>query len=714
MLYESFASPRAVAGCYVAVTSIRGDSRVSQPRVANSLGAFFQGFARALKQEIPTLLCKAIDIDLLMQPPQVVASIIHEIEDGNDRVDVRYSEQRYVTVLSRDNFADASPLLRRLEPGDVVVFSGGGRGVVYQCATALARRGVNVVVTGRRPLPDATLPWVKMTDSEFSDFRRTELIRRRGSEGPAQIIRTLDDYELQRQAYANIVKAQLAGLPLHYEVCDITDPESVTAVVRRVRSQFGHVDGVGHGAMIEHSATLTRKSPRTIDATLSTKVIGLANLVNATREDQLKTFVAFGSGVGRYGNSGQTDYAASNALVATLLQTYAQSHLRNTHCVTIDWPAWESLGATANPDVADLLRTAGVTSITPDEGSYWFLSELELGAAAEVVICSERMLRSWPFLASDADGSGDRAIDVDDDGRLLLPSRWPMLDRVVNTASNVLIAERCISLERDLYMPQHSVNGLAVLPATFGCEILAEGAMLACPGYYVKGIDNFRVDAPLGLPRGLPVTARVIANLSNATGTQVVHCEVRSPLAARLGQVGEDRCNHRARLTLTQSPPGSLGTFELPRRTEVLHATSFYESLRDPVHLGRLFGGAHWIQLFGNEATGTIEPPELRSMFSEISDPCLIACPLVIDAALQIAGSWDGYGNGFVSVPMGIESITLGRPPARDERTRAHARVVRIDHPDVFYDISIVGENAELLVKLRNVQLRRIGNRVDT
>ena len=711
VLYDRFSASQAAPCCYVAVTSVRGSSNGAQTGEENPLGAFFQGVARALKQELPALLCKAIDIDSLMPVAEAAAAIAREIEDGNDRVDVRYAKRRFVTNLQRANFTAASPVLRELKPGDVFLFSGGGRGVVYQCATALARRGINVVVTGRRPLPDPALAWVKMSDSEFSDFRRSELIRRRGSEGPARIIKTLDDLDLQRQAYANISKAQAAGLGLHYEVCDITDPASVKNLAQRVRSRFGRIDGVGHGAMIEQSATIPRKSPQTIDATLSTKVIGLANLIEATREDKLAIFVAYGSIVGRAGNSGQTDYAAANALVASLLQAYFRKDSRHPHLVTINWPAWESLGATANPDIAGLLRTAGATSVTPEEGSYWFLSELALGGSPEVVICGERMLQSWPFWSRDADGKAERSLEVDDEGQVLVPSRWPMLDRIVERTPEVLTIARQLSLERDLYLPQHLLNGLAVLPATFGCEILAEAALLACPGHYVQRIDHFHVDAPISLPRGVPATIRVNARTAEGADSQrVVLCEVRSSPAARRLQTGEDRCHHAAQVTLTRSPFASLGTFDLPRRTGVLHATSFYESLQDPVCLGRLFGGAHWIQLFENESLGTIEPPELRSMFMEMSEPSLIACPLVIDAALQIAGSWDGYRNGFISVPVGIESMRLGRRPDPAERTRALARAVRIDHPDVLYDISIVGENSELLVDIHNLCLKRIGN----
>lgn len=710
-VYERFANAAAATCCYVAVTST-GSLRAPNPSQHACLaGAFSQGFARALKQELPNLLCKAIDIDPGSPLQRTAQQIVQEIEDGNDRVDVRYASRRFVTQLERSDHDDTTPALRKLMPGDVFVFSGGGRGVVYQCAAALARRGVNVVVTGRRALPDASLPWTRMTDEEFSAFRRAELVRRRTDEGPARVVKSLADMELQRQVFANLRDAQAAGLPLHYEICDITDFDSVATMTHAVRSRFGRIDGVGHGAMIEQSALIPRKSSQTIDATLATKVNGLMNLLSATDRDPLKWFVAFGSGVGRYGNSGQTDYAAANAAVSALLRLHRSRSSRATQFVTMDWPAWEALGATANRDIADLLRAAGVTSISLEEGIYWFLSELTQGDTDEVVICGERMLQAWPYLAQDADGRAERALEADDDGRMLLASRWPMLDRVVEASSSQMVAERVFSVDRDLYMPEHRLNGVPVLPATFSCELLAEAARVLCPGSYVHEITDFRVDAPFSLPHDHPHAAKITARTASEADRRTIACEVRSSLQAKLtNSLPPERLHHSASVILSSAPPPPLGTLRLPRRTEILHANSFYRALSDPVKLGRLFGQAHFIQVFGNEALGVIQPPELGAMFLELSEPCFVASPLLIDAALQVAGSWDGYVNGFVSVPLGIETMKLGRPAKPSEHTTAFAHVIAIQHPDVYYDLEIVGSESEVLVRIHNLHLKRIGS----
>ncbi|HEY5961236.1 MAG TPA: beta-ketoacyl synthase N-terminal-like domain-containing protein, partial [Polyangiaceae bacterium] len=118
-LYERLASSRKAPGWYVAVTSVRGQPGVADAHEGNPLGAFLQGLARALKQEIPDLVCKAIDLDPLTAPVPAIAAIVREIEDGNDRVDVRISDRRYVSALRRANFPDTARSLRGLKRGDV-------------------------------------------------------------------------------------------------------------------------------------------------------------------------------------------------------------------------------------------------------------------------------------------------------------------------------------------------------------------------------------------------------------------------------------------------------------------------------------------------------------------------------------------------------------------------------------------------------------------
>ena len=103
------------------------------------------------------------------------------------------------------------------------------------------------------------------------------------------------------------------------------------------RANIAQWFAVAHGAMAEWSRSLPSKTPDMVEKTTEVKLVGLENLIAGTQEDDLKVFVAFGSGAGRFGNRGQTDYSAANALMAAALRNRARDVLIDTHSVTIDW-----------------------------------------------------------------------------------------------------------------------------------------------------------------------------------------------------------------------------------------------------------------------------------------------------------------------------------------------------------------------------------------
>ena len=202
--------------------------------------------------------------------------------------------------------------------------------------------------------------------------------------------------------------------------------------------------------MLEASKSLPDKTPGLLAATLEVKVAGLANLLEATRGDALQLLMCFGSGAGRFGNRGQTDYAAANDSMAKCVMAYAHRARPGMRCVTIDWTAWENVGAAVR--TKHMVETTGVSSIAPAEGVYWFLNELMLGGhEREVAIFDERLFRDWPFLGTGSDAAGPQR-EFDDGGQLLVPSEYPLIQHLRFRDAQRVVVTRRFELAKDFFL----------------------------------------------------------------------------------------------------------------------------------------------------------------------------------------------------------------------------------------------------------------------
>ncbi|WP_237758210.1 SDR family oxidoreductase, partial [Anaeromyxobacter sp. PSR-1] len=656
-IYDALlASTPARPGVYAAVTSMGGTIGLGAA-AGDPSGAFQHGLALALKQEVPGALVKALDFAPAVDAAVLARALVAELEDGNERVQVGFAGGRRAVVALRQAPLDAAaPVRREIGAGDVLLFSGGGRGVVFECACAIARLGAKVVVTGRTPPPDPALPHLAMDDRAFAEFRRREIVRRRGEPGltPVRFAREMDALARDRELHRNLERAQREGLALEYAVCDVTDPASVRAVVEDVRARHGAITVLGHGAMVERSASVPGKTDADVARVLDSKVAGLLHLLDATRADPLRAVVAFGSGVARFGNRGQTDYAGANALVAALLPAWMARRGRPVHCVTIDWPAWREIGwAAANPDIAAGLDAMGVTSISPEEGRYWFVSELRAGDAPETLLVSERMLHAWPFLGAAADGARPVAL-LDDGGVPLVRSASPLVDAAGPRPGGGLVARTQLRADAP-FLAQHRVDGRPILPGAFALELLAEAAALGRPGERVAEVTGFRIEAPVALARAA-LDVRAVVEPGEG-GVLAVRLVSSLPIAL---PGGSERVHARALVRL-DAGVAEARRHALPESDGLVRARSFYRLSRDPVELGPLFCRVRWLELLGGAARATVEPADLRAAIPGVRAPAFRIDPLLLDAAFQVAGSLEGYGEGWVCVPIAVERLRAGR-----------------------------------------------------
>ena len=148
----------------------------------------------------------------------------------------------------------------------------------------------------------------------------------------------------------------------------------------------GRIDVLMHAAGLEISHFLPDKPQREFDLVFDVKADGWLNLLHALRRQPLGAAVGFSSIAGRFGNAGQTDYAAANDLLCKSVSQLRRSGRRRAR-IAIDWTAWAGIGMATRGSIPKMMEAAGIDMLPPEVGVPVVRRELTAGGrGGEVVV----------------------------------------------------------------------------------------------------------------------------------------------------------------------------------------------------------------------------------------------------------------------------------------------------------------------------------------
>ncbi|WP_326586828.1 SDR family NAD(P)-dependent oxidoreductase [Streptomyces sp. NBC_01294] len=360
-------------------------------------GAGLHGFARSAALEFPGTLVRAVDVHPKEAPEQIAAQLLAELS-SDAAASVGYTaEGTRVTrrpVPAPLLTSDGPPVL---EPGSVVLLTGGARGITARTALALARAtGCHVELVGRTPEPAAGADGFGQAQDRVA--LRAALIAS-GLRTPVEIEAAASRILAEREVRATLDALTATAASVRYHCADVTDERAVRAVVAGVRERHGRLDGIVHGAGVLRDGLLRDKQPADFAEVFTTKVAGARHLAAAAAEHgawPAPRFLAlFGSVAGVYGNRGQSDYAAANDALDGLAHTWAESFPGRV--LSVDWGPWAAdAGGMVTPELERAYARRGIPLISPDAGTAAFLAELAHGTDVQVVL-----------MASAQEGRGD-------------------------------------------------------------------------------------------------------------------------------------------------------------------------------------------------------------------------------------------------------------------------------------------------------------------
>ena len=333
--------------------------------------------AAVLAKEWPALRVRCIRWAERTRPKaaQLAMRLVQEITGGGAEPYVTLGEDG---VRYRFRFKEEPVQVGNLplSDGDLVVVSGGGRGITARAVLALAHeRRCTFLLLGRTAL-GAPPTVVEGANTEMEIHRRLAAsYRDEGREFKSlRLARESRTIMAAREVRATMKELARLGAPARYSCVDVRDIEALSTVILGARGEWGPVKGLIHGSGVLADARIEDKTEGMVRDVLGAKLLGLSNLLAVTRDDPLTLMCLFSSAVSYTGNEGQVDYAIANAVLNAVAHDEADS--RAPHCLvkSLAWGPWR--GGMVSPELGEDLERRGIALLSPHAGAGAFLAEI--------------------------------------------------------------------------------------------------------------------------------------------------------------------------------------------------------------------------------------------------------------------------------------------------------------------------------------------------
>jgi malonyl CoA-acyl carrier protein transacylase len=664
---------RGATGAFVVVEDLGGDFGLSGSERA-WLGGL-TGVVKTARQEWPRASVRAIDLEggAGASDPALAERLAEELVAGGLEAEVGLranGERLALESVARAVSSGPLPLGR----GDVVVVSGGARGVTAGCVIELVRRtGARAVLLGRSALEDEPAELAHVQGDAQLKRAMLEQAKAQGTSlTPPELGKRVERILAGREIRSTLEACRAAGGDARYVAVDVQDAPGVARALEPVRAAWGPVRAIVHGAGVIADRFIADKTDEQWDRVMDTKVHGLRALLEATKDDPLRAIVMFSSVAGRTGNVGQCDYASANEILNKVASLEARRRRAAGHDVVVrslGWGPWE--GGMVSPALKARFEKLGVRLIGLAEGARWMSEELA-------------------------------GFDLDDVEVVLggEPKPEALLAEAAGAAPRTETLEARIAGTSHPFVDSHRVKGAPVLPAVTAMDLLLRAARALRPGDSIaelrdlsvlKGIRLAQDDGPAGEPGG-------------GVGDRfAVTCETRPDGTLALQLVGKTASGlpvkHYAATVVLGGSPAS------PRVEELGPLAEVRDTIYDGFVLfhGPLFQAIHAID--GESDRGIRGTLLGRDALGWAPDAGAPTDGAILDGALQLAVHRTKHTHRGASLPTSIARYVPG-PAARPSGEVRCSALARGAGPEkARFDIEMVDARGALVARMEGVEV---------
>jgi hypothetical protein len=458
--------------------------------------------------------------------------------------------------------------------------------------------------------------------------------------------------------------------------------------VDAVRSTSGRIDVLVHAAGIEISRALPDKPDEEWARVFDVKADGFFSLLRAAQDLPLGATVVFSSVAGRFGNGGQTDYSAANALLCATSRWLRRSR-PETRAIAIDWTAWGGIGMASRGSIPKVMEAAGIDLLAPEVGVPTVRRELVAGAADEIVVGGR-----LGMLVEEWDATGGLDVERTQARLKERAHAFTMVGEVTGAPLyGGLVVETRLDPGEQPFLFDHQIDGVPVLPGVMGIEAFAQVASLLCPDGVVTGVRDVEFLLPFKFHRMKPSTLHLTALGRPAAGDTVdVEVRLSSRLQPTPAMPVQERLHFRARVVVERAAPAAKTVaFRAPAEVTIDDRAIYRVYFHGPAY--RVLAG---VVIEDRRAIGVMRrelPPNARE-----ADAAELAAPRLIELCFQTAGMYDFAERNLFGLPARLESLRVFRAAeAGGDQLFAEVRT-RAD--DDAFDASVVDASGSVYLEL--------------
>jgi enediyne polyketide synthase len=621
--------------------------RTGKPRfvlVQHGHGA--AAFARTLHLESPHITTCIVNIP--ESHPRAVQWVIAEALAAQGFVEVYYDAEgrRYEKVMQLLPMRDSSgelPLTR----ADVLLVSGGGKGITAECAIGIAKStGARLVLIGRAA-PETDLKLV-----------------------------------------ANLERMTVSGIEFKYISADINDATAVREAVEKAEKEFGPVTGILHGAARNEPQLMANLDEDSFQRTLSVKVQGARNLLAAVDPEKLRLFIGFGSVIARTGLPGEADYALANEWLTRLIEDWKVAH-PTCCCLAIEWSIWSEIGMGARLARKDRLVRGGITPIPPEQGVAILLRLLRQPPDVVSVVVMGRYSDLPTFKIERPELPFLRFLEK-------IKVYYPQIELIIDVD---------LSRSTDPYLDDHTLQGRRLLPAVMGLEAMAQVAAALVGSQETPTFKGIEFNHPVVVSENAALPIRLAALVrrpgvvevvlrSSETGFQVDHFRVTCHFGHSRNGLGK------------RSP--SFRKYGTGDRVPLNPATDLYGNIL--FQSGRFKRVDNYRHLNAKECFAEIAPDGQTSWFiHHLPGSLLLGDPGARDAAMHAIQACIPHRT-LLPIGADSICLEKKRTISNTDPLFISARERSSTESTFIYDLDILGIDGLVHERWRGLKLQAVGN----